>query len=782
MIKVDRENLNRTLSEEDAFTLKIVADRYLLKAGNKTPERDDVAIAEFVSETENGAGYTTYKEIVIIDEYTKSVDTATVTLFTGLDRGKTVYVKRSDLDILLEPDIPAMQTRISKALSGGDTFLEKELAKRTMDKIVFGGRILAGAGTDEELTYFNCYVVPMIHDSRGGIADHRKTVMEIMSRGGGVGTNGSTLRPTGTVVTKVRGKSSGSVSWLDDLSQLTHKVSQGGSRRGAQMIALADTHPDLIQFITSKVQKPLQATITIDGEEKTLKFGKRGNETLSGANISILFSDKFMDALKKGEDWQLVFPDVANYTPEQMAVYDTEWQAIGDPYEFKEKFGLDYKVYATIPAKDIMKLWSVCATGSAEPGILFLERANKFSNTWYFNPLISTNPCGEQFLAPWSVCNLGHINLARHLKFNPVKGLYEMDWRELKRSTRVLTRALDNVIDATPYYFQENEDNQKGERRLGLGTMGVDEALKLMGLDYGEQSGRDMAEKIFKTITLTAYDESANIAQEKGSFLEFDADKFIQSGFMQFLAGEDLELVHKIWKGGIRNSTIITQAPTGTTGTQAQTSTGIEPFYNDVFYRSSRIGVTTQTAPVVKRAEAAGMDTSKFKYAMDYTTKQHLDFQAVAQKWCDSSVSKTINAPKGTTQEDVMDLLEYAYEIGLKGFTVYVDGSREYQVLTTEDSDNEVVDNSIPMDTYKTKNVFGSGEVSVGYKEGKLKQVTIDLERLTDKDIDLSDIIGNLVKQALDAHNSSDCPECHSPLVFEEGCYKCQACSFSKCG
>jgi ribonucleoside-diphosphate reductase alpha chain len=783
MIEVTRENLTKEFTEEDSFSLKIVADRYLLKDNDRDPKRDDVVIVEFVMETENNAGYNTIKEVAIVDEYFSEVDSVGVTVFTGIDRGKQFIVKRGDVDILAERDIPALQKRIGGALSGGDEKLQKEITERVMDKILFGGRILAGAGTGEELTYFNCYVAPMIHDSRGGIADHRKIVMEIMSRGGGVGTNGSTLRPTNARVTKVRGKSSGSVSWLDDLSQLTHKVSQGGSRRGAQMIALADWHPDVLQFITAKTQKPLKCTITIDGKKKEMKFGKRGNETLSGANISVLVSDKFMDAYYKNQDWELVFPDVANYTEEEMALYDEVWDEIGDPYKLYEQYGLRYKKYATIPARDIAKLIGVCAHGSAEPGVLFLERANKFSNTWYFNPLICTNPCGEQFLAKWSVCNLGHINLAKHIYFDEVSNRFEIDWVELENTTRVLTRALDNVIDATPYYFDENEDNQKGERRLGLGTMGVDEMLKLLGFDYGEQAGRGMAEQVFRFITVTSYDESVEIAKEKGAFPHFDANLFMQSEFMKFMAQEEPALALKIQTHGIRNATIITQAPTGTTGTLAQTSTGIEPFFAGEFWRSSRIGTTVQKAPVIKRAEAYGIDTSKFKYAGDYSTQQHLDFQAVCQKWCDSSISKTINAPKTTTVEDVIGLMEYAYEIGLKGFTVYVDGSREYQVLGTDETHSEDA-TELPMDKYKVKTALSAGEVGLVYEEGQLSKVTIDIDKLS-KALDIEGIANHLawlIKSAQEAHTSTDCNNCGAPLVFAEGCFKCDSCGFSKCG
>lgn len=783
MIEVTRENLNVPFSEEDSFSLKIVADRYLLKDNDRTPERDDVAVVGFTMEGANNAGYNTIKEVAIIDAYVPETETARVTVFTGVDRGKQFEVKRDTIDLLAERDIPALQARIASALSGGDPALETELRERTMDKILFGGRILAGAGTQEELTYFNCYVAPMIPDSRGGIADHRKIVMEIMSRGGGVGTNGSTLRPENAKVTKVRGKSSGAVSWLDDLSQLTHKVEQGGSRRGAQMICLADFHPDLLKFITAKAQKPLRCTVTIDGKEKELKFGHRGNETLSGANISVLVSDRFMDAYYKNEDWELVFPDVANYSKEDMELYDSVWHEVGCPYKLYEEYGLRYKKYATIPARDIARLIGVCAHGSAEPGVLFLERANKFSNTWYFNPLIATNPCGEQFLAKWSVCNLGHVNLAKHIYFDEVSNRFEIDWVDLENTVRALTRALDNVIDATPYFFEDNRENQLNERRLGLGTMGVDEMLKLLGLDYGTPAGRGEAENVFRFITVTAYDESVEIAKEKGAFPKFEADKFIQSEFMKFLSIEEPALVAKINEFGIRNATIITQAPTGTTGTLAQTSTGIEPFFAGEFWRSSRIGHSVQKAPVIKRAEEYGIDTSQFKYAGDYSTQQHLDFQAVCQKWCDSSISKTINAPKNTSVEDVIGLMEYAYEIGLKGFTVYVDGSREFQVLGTDDTSFEDAV-STPMDTYEVKTALTAGKVGLSYDEGNLKKVTIDIDKLS-KALDAEGIanhLAHLIKSAQEAHTSTDCNNCGAPLVFAEGCFKCESCGFSKCG
>ena len=852
MMEVTRENLQKPLSEEDSFSLKIIADRYLLKDTEKTPTRDDVAVVELQVVDENGApqrdengNIKTVKEIAIVDDYDPETEKVTVTLFTGGDdRGKQFTIDRRAVDILLEKSVKDLKKRLAKALSGGDKQLEKDIYELAMEQILFGGRILAGAGTDEELTYFNCYVVPMIHDSRGGIAKHREIVMEIMSRGGGVGTNGSTLRPAKTKVHKVRGRSSGAVSWLHDLSQLTHLVSQGGSRRGAQMIMLADWHPDVIEFITAKVQKPLECEIEIDGEKQLIKFGEYGNQQLTGANISVLISDKFMQAVKNDEVWELVFPDVANYTPEQMKVYDEKWHLIGDPWKFHEQTGLPLRIHARVRAKDLMKLISLCQRESAEPGVVFIDRYNYMSNSWYYNPIIATNPCGEQGLPPWGVCNLGHVNLAKHVKWNEKEKRFEADLKAIERTVRVLTRALDNVIDATPYFFKENERNQKRERRIGLGTMGIDELLKLEGLDYGTEEGRKRAEEIFELITVTAYKTSIELAKEKGAFPAFNAEKYLQSGFMKFMAEKHPEVIEGIKKYGIRNVTLVTQAPTGTTGTLAQTSTGIEPFFAREFWRNSRIGLTVQKAPVIKRLEEKNLDTSNLKFAQDYTPKQHLDFQAVAQKWCDSSISKTINAPRETTVEDVSDLIEYAYDIGLKGFTVYVDGSRDQQVLGT-DKTNEAKeehkeferDSVLEGRTHRIETSYGRLYVTFNRdKEGKLREVFFNIGKagsdtlatlegygrllslmlqhsdITEEQIikqlrgivgsnpygfganrvsSIPDAIALAFQRELEMHKPQEAQEvkvqgkdlcvCGAPMVWEEGCYKCYACGYSKC-
>lgn len=302
-----------------------------------------------------------------------------------------------------------------------------------------GGRVIYGAGSGTDVTFFNCYVMPYPKDSREGIGEHRNKVMEIMSRGGGVGTNGSTLRPRGALARGVNGKSSGAVSWLNDIAQLTHLVEQGGSRRGAQMIMLADWHPDIIEFIISKMQNPniLRHIIATTNDEQIrqlaqekLKFepltaiereiyeGVAGitegespvSETrkyvlqilkdggrysvhnpdfLTGANISVAITKEFMQAVENDEDYELRFPDVENYDEEQMRYYNEQWHEVGDVREWP----LPVKVYRTIRARDLWNLICTCATYSAEPGIFFIDNANEMTNAVaYGQKVVATNP------------------------------------------------------------------------------------------------------------------------------------------------------------------------------------------------------------------------------------------------------------------------------------------------------------------------------------------------------------------------------------------------------
>lgn len=490
----------------------------------------------------------------------------------------------------------------------------------------------------------NCYVVPSPHDSRGGIVKTLQQMMEIMSRGGGVGINVSSLRPRYGYVKGVNGRSSGAVSWGGLYSFVTGLIEQGGSRRGALMLICNDWHPDVMEFINSKREA-----------------GK-----ITNANISVGISDAFMDAVKADADWDLVFPDTLHPT------YDTEWN--GDLEAWQAK-GYPVIRHKTVKAKEMWNQIIESAWASAEPGLWFRDRANKNSNSWYFNQLICTNPCGEQPLPSFGICNLGAVNLAKFVKDGAV------EWETLGKTVRYATRFLDDVIDATPYFFAENAAQQGKERRVGLGVMGLAEMMIRLGLRYGSDEGNAFLDDLFKFFASQAYIASAENAEEKGAFPAFDTEKYLQSGFM---LGMPEEVRQTVREKGARNVTLLTVAPTGTTGTMVSTSTGVEPYYFWSYFRKSRLGVHEEVVDVVQawRDENPGTDLPDyFVTAMDLSPEDHVKVQAVVQKWIDSSISKTCNVPNHYTVEQTAELYQLMYDLGCKGGTIYRDGSRDEQVL-----------------------------------------------------------------------------------------------------
>src|SRR5258708_589864 len=310
----------------------------------------------------------------------------------------------------------------------------------------------------------------------------------------------------------------------------------------------------------------------------------------------------------------------------------------------------------------------------------FIDRANHYSNSWYYADLPCTNPCGEQPLPAWGVCNLGHINLAKHVDTEKK----EVDWNKLKRTVQDAVRFQDNVIDATPYFFDQNYTQQMSERRVGMGTIGLAEMLINLELRYGSPTAVEFIDKLYQFISITAYETSVDLAREKGAFSKFDADKFLQSGFMQRMPEYIRHLVRQY---GIRNITILTQAPTGTIGTMVGTSTGIEPFFSWTYFRKSRLGVHKENLAIAKDwlDPHPGQDLPDYYVtAMELTPEEHVRMQAAVQRWTDSAISKTCNAPQNYTIEQTKQLYQLMYDLGCKGGTIYRDGSRDEQILATD--------------------------------------------------------------------------------------------------
>jgi ribonucleoside-diphosphate reductase alpha chain len=746
LVMIDRYSFKDTekitLSEGDFVVLTIKEDP-------KFPARGLGYITSIDWETKKA-------DVWIEEEYRSAIDKP--------EEMETGIVSRT-LDVIEKP-LEVYYEQIAKRNATGLAEVEETPEKRQVwfEKFyhelvnlhfVPAGRVLYGAGAGTDVTYFNCYVMPFVQDSREGISEHRKQVMEIMSRGGGVGTNGSTLRPRNTLAKGVNGKSSGSVSWLDDIAKLTHLVEQGGSRRGAQMIMLSDWHPDIIEFIISKMQNPrilryllentedetikkaaqdklkftplteqeeamyqgilnyrqipgyggFDAKILKNAEEKLRTGGTysvHNSEFLTGANISVCLTSDFMEAVENDREYELRFPDVESYNEEQMKYYNEEWHNVGDVREW-EKLGYKVRTYRKIKAKELWNLINVCATYSAEPGIFFIDNANDMTNAKaYGQKVVATNPCGEQPLAPYSVCNLAAVNLAQFAN----KETKTVDFEKLKRTVEVGVRMQDNVIDATPYFLDENKKQALGERRVGLGVMGLADLLIYCEKEYGSEEGNQLVDEVFEAIATTAYRASVELSKEKGSFpfLTGSTDEetkalrkaFVETGFMKKMP-EDVR--DDIQQHGIRNSHLLTVAPTGSTGTMVGVSTGLEPYFSFTYYRSGRLGKFIEVkADIVedylKRNPEADADNLPewFVSSMSLAPQAHADVQCVIQNWIDSSISKTVNAPRGYTVEQVEKVYERLYKGGAKGGTVYVDGSRDSQVLTLKAEENSFDD------------------------------------------------------------------------------------------
>jgi ribonucleoside-diphosphate reductase alpha chain len=639
---------NNQLSE---LGQKIFLDRYALKDMRKrTLAPGDIVIV--CVDTKTGQ-----REIGIISQMDEKAAGGAGRVTVDLKDGTQIECLTEHVSKPIETVPEQMMERVARGIAAiegerADEWYHKFRWLLNGWKFVPAGRILTAAGTDQQLTFYNCYVIPSPQDSRRGIVETLSQMMEIMSRGGGVGINVSSLRPRHAYVKGVNGRSSGSVSWGALYSFVTGLIEQGGSRRGALMIILNCWHPDVVEFIGSKRE-----------------MGK-----ITNANISVGISDKFMDAVHADADWDLVFPDVTE--PDYETTWDgnlEKWQAAGKPVV----------VHRTVKAREVWNSIIESAWASAEPGVFFIERANKMSNSWYYDSgyLGCTNPCGEQPLPGYGVCNLGAINLSKFVSGGDVA------WDDLGKAVRYSVRFLDNVIDATPYFFDKNYSQQKAERRVGLNTMGLAEMMIRLGVRYGSDESVQFINRLYHFISREAYLASADIAAEKGSFPMFDAEKFLQSGYMESMPDDVREAVRE---KGARNVTLLTQAPNGTTGTLVGTSTGIEPFYFWSYFRKSRLGQHEERVKVLDEWQQANPGAplpSYFVTAMDLAPEEHVKVQAAIQRWVDSSISKTCNLPGSYTVEQTREVYELLYRSGCKGGTIYRDGSRDVQVLNLKAED-----------------------------------------------------------------------------------------------
>ena len=505
-------------------------------------------------------------------------------------------------------------------------------------KFIPGGRVMHGAGREEarrKPTLSNCYVIPIEEDSLEGIYRCLSESAMVYRTGGGVGTDLSILRPKGASVNATVDSSPGCTAFMNLLSESTNAVSQAG-RRGALMLTLRVDHPDIEDFITIK--------------------NDSGRTKVQHANISVLITHEFMKA---------VFDD---------GDFDLRW---------------DGRVFRTVRARELWDKIIANAYSSAEPGIIFWDTMKEHHNVEYANPLTSTNPCGEQPLASYTACNLGNLNL---LKFVGEDGAFDFD--DLGESARLATRFLDNVIEYNMdcHALPVIRKAVASDRRVGLGITGLADALVLMGLKYDSSEALEVVDRIVQTVCYSAYETSIDLAQEKGAFPVFDWKGVSKSKFIQSLPAQ---LQEKIEKFGMRNSTLVTMPPVGTGSIVAQTTSGIEPIFCTSYKRRVKQadGETFREYkvyhPLIKKV--FGDDDNLPEYvvsAHQIDPYFRVKMQGVIQKYTDSSISSTINLPEDIPIETVADIYITAYKEGLKGVTVYREGSRQ-GILQTETSQGE---------------------------------------------------------------------------------------------
>ena len=506
-------------------------------------------------------------------------------------------------------------------------------------KFLPAGRITAGAGTGRSVTLFNCFVMGTVPDNMAGIFEGLKEAALTMQQGGGIGYDFSTIRPKGAEVKGVAADASGPLSFMDVWDAMCRTIMSAGSRRGAMMATMRCDHPDIEGFIEAK----------------------RDPARLRMFNLSVLITDPFMAAVKADGPWELAFDD---------------------------------KVYKTLKARDLWNKIMKSTFEFAEPGVIFIDRINAMNNLNYCETIAATNPCGEQPLPPYGACLLGSINMAT-LVTNAFEAKAELSLTALDDLVRLAVRMMDNVVDASRFPLPQQAAEAKAKRRIGLGVTGLADALLMLGLRYGSKIAAMQTEVWMKAIARSAYLASVDLAREKGPFPLFDADKYLSSGTMMQM---DDDVRDAIRKHGIRNALLTSIAPTGTISLYAgNVSSGIEPVFAYAYTRKvlQKDGSRTEEE-VVDYAVRLWREKNGDKPLPDYFVNaqtlpplDHVRMQAAAQKWVDSSISKTINCPEDISFEDFKEVYMAAWDQGCKGCTTYRPNDVTGSVLSVSESSDK---------------------------------------------------------------------------------------------
>ncbi|KJB91751.1 adenosylcobalamin-dependent ribonucleoside-diphosphate reductase [Skermanella aerolata] len=517
-------------------------------------------------------------------------------------------------------------TRVAKALAEVETnpadWTRRFAQALSNFEFLPAGRIIAGAGTGRTVTLFNCFVMGTIPDDMGGIFSNLREAALTMQQGGGIGYDFSTLRPKGSPVLGVGADASGPLSFMDVWDAMCRTIMSAGHRRGAMMATLRCDHPDIEAFIEAK----------------------REAGRLRMFNLSVLVTDAFMTAVRQDDAWPLVF---------------------------------NGSVFKTVPARDLWDRIMRATYAYAEPGVIFIDRINQQNNLWYTESISATNPCGEQPLPPYGACLLGSINLAALVR-DPFTEQARLDMDRLAELVPVAIRMMDNVVDASRFPLPEQQAEAKAKRRIGLGVTGLADALILCRARYGSEQAVSLTEQWLAALRRHAYLASTGLAAEKGAFPLFDSEKFVEGANVRTL---DADVREAIAKHGIRNALLTSIAPTGTISLFADNiSSGIEPVFAYSYDRTVLMPDGSRRQEEVSDhayrlfRQKFGEDAPLPEYFVDVQTltpAAHVVMQAVAQRYIDSSISKTINCPEDLSFEAFKDVYVQAYDLGCKGCTTY---------------------------------------------------------------------------------------------------------------
>ncbi len=508
-------------------------------------------------------------------------------------------------------------------------------------RVVPGGRILHAMGNPNQVTALNCYVIPSPHDSIQGIYHTAWELAETFKRGGGCGVDLSSLRPKNAPVRNAARVSSGAASFMELYSVTTGTIGQRG-RRGALMLTLADSHPDVLEFCRSK----------------------RNREKVRYANISVRVTDALMRAIEQDEEWLLQYDNPADHIAIRRVIH-------------------------------ARALWEELITGArdfAEPGCLFWDTIRRFSLSDQYPDMnvVSTNPCGEEALEPYGECCLGSLNLAAFV-LHPFMMTATVDLHSLEQATRWTVRLLDNVLtwNRGRHPLPQQEEAAERGRRIGVGIMGLADMLCQLGLKYDTDEAIERTEQVIEQVKLWAYDESANLAAERGPFPAFAAVRHFDNPFFSTFPPA---LHDKMVQQGLRNVTLLTVPPTGSIAALAGCTSGIEPIFALSYIRrseslsESEFAVAHPLARQYRTAHGLAADAplpDSFVTAHDINPDKRVLMQATVQRHIDQSISSTINLPRDTPLKTVARIYRYAWQAGCKGITVYREGSREGVLLTT---------------------------------------------------------------------------------------------------